>query len=262
MVMMCASSSIHKTVKDVWITHFQGKMWTSVAANVIGVVFLLTFYVFLFGLQSLKKFETKDVITITHEEESTNFAPSGITPAKNRSNCLALILAITIFTYNPLSGKGWKGGSNFPYSMALDNFCKDMFGDKLIKCVEENTFMANDILVSDSYRFKPLYKDSKIDELFDADSIQSVDVQVHYLDNSNRMAHVLYPEPGVISQRIFSSFHLTLNNTFTYDILISDPKLMFTTTRHGSFPTTLIPLEKGSGIKVLFIKVVKHSISL
>ena len=75
---MRASSSIYKTVKDVWRTHFGRKMWKSVAANLIGVVFLLIIYVLLFGHQSLKKFKTKDVLTITHEE-STN-TPSGITP--------------------------------------------------------------------------------------------------------------------------------------------------------------------------------------
>ena len=78
--MMCAISSIHKTVKDVWRTHFRGKMWMSVVGNVIGVVFLLTIYVSSFGLESLEKFEMEDVITITHEEETTNFIPSGITP--------------------------------------------------------------------------------------------------------------------------------------------------------------------------------------
>ena len=77
MVMMC---SIYKTVKDVWRTHFRGKMWMSFVCNVIGVVFLLTIYVFSFGLESLEKFEMEDVITITHEEESTNLIPSGITP--------------------------------------------------------------------------------------------------------------------------------------------------------------------------------------
>ena len=155
-----------------------------------------------------------------------------------------------------MSGKGWKGKSNFPFSMALDNFCKDKSGVKLIKCVEENAYMANYILVSDSYRFKPLYKDSKIDKLFAADSNQSVDVQIHYFDNSNGIAHVLYPEPGVISSNLInSSFSLTLNNTFNYDIMISDPKLTINTLWHGSFPITIIPLEKGTGLKIFFLKV-------
>ena len=140
--------------------------------------------------------------------------------------------------------------------MALDNFCKDKSEDKLIKCVEENAYMANYILVSDSYRFKPLYKDNKIDKLFAADSNQSVDVQIHYFDNSNGIAHVLYPEPGVISSNLInSSFSLTLNNTFTYDIMISDPKLTINTLWHGSFPITIIPLEKGTGLQIFFLKV-------
>ena len=77
---MHTSNSNYKTVKNVWKTHFGRKMWNSVAANVIGVVCLLTIYVFSFGLESLEKFEMEDVITITHEEESTKFIPSGITP--------------------------------------------------------------------------------------------------------------------------------------------------------------------------------------
>ena len=75
---MRTSNSNYKTVKNVWRTHFGRNMWKSVAANVIGVVFLLTIYVFLFGVESLKKFETKDVITIAHEE-NTIIPPPGIT---------------------------------------------------------------------------------------------------------------------------------------------------------------------------------------
>ena len=66
---MCALSSICATIKYAWKTHF-GNVWKSIAGNAIGVVCLLTIYVFLFGLQSLKKFRTKDVITIAHEENT------------------------------------------------------------------------------------------------------------------------------------------------------------------------------------------------
>ena len=79
---MRTSNSNYKTVKNVWRTHFGRKMWKSVAANVIGVVSLLSIYVFLFGVESLKKFETKDVITIAHEE-NTIIPPPGITPDIN-----------------------------------------------------------------------------------------------------------------------------------------------------------------------------------
>ena len=155
-----------------------------------------------------------------------------------------------------MRGEGWKGGSNYTIFSALDNFCKVKSGDKLIKCVEENAYMANDILVSDVYtRFKPIYKNGKIDQLFAADSNQSVDVQVHYLENVNGLTHVLYPEPGVISKLIVSSLHLTLNNTFSYYIIIGDPKLMFTTSRPGSIPTTFMPLDKGTGINLIFLQV-------
>ena len=115
--------------------------------------------------------------------------------------------------------------------------------------------MANDILVSDS-RFKPFYKNGKIDQLIADDSNLSVDVQVHYSDNNNGMAHVLYPEPGVISKLMFSSWFLTLNNTFDYYIIIGDPKFRLITSRPGSIPTTFIPLEKGTGMNILFMKVV------
>ena len=63
---MRALSSICSMIKYVWKAHFGN--------NAVGVICLLTIYVFLFGFQSLKKFETKDVITIEHEE-NTLFAP-------------------------------------------------------------------------------------------------------------------------------------------------------------------------------------------
>ena len=71
--MQHAFSSICSMIRYVCKAHF-GKVWKSVAINAVGVICLLTIYVFLFGFQSLKKFETKDVITIEHEE-NTLFAP-------------------------------------------------------------------------------------------------------------------------------------------------------------------------------------------
>ena len=66
---MRALSSICSMIKYVWKAHF-GKVWKSVANNAVGVICLLTIYVFLFGLQSLKKIRTNDVITIAHDEDA------------------------------------------------------------------------------------------------------------------------------------------------------------------------------------------------
>ena len=152
-----------------------------------------------------------------------------------------------------MSGYGWKGSTDYLFEQALVTFCKDESGDKLIKCVEDNVHMARDIFISD-IQFKPVYKDDNIDQLFAAESNQSIDVQPRYLDNYNGMAHVLYPEPGVLSKQMLSTLQVTLNNTLFYYIVIGDPKFMFNTMRPDTVPTTLIKLDKGTGRNLLFLK--------
>ena len=163
------------------------------------------------------------------------------------------LLAIFINAYNPLSGYGWKGSTDYLFEQALVTFCKDESGDKLIKCVEDNVYMARDIFISD-IQFKPVYKENDIDHLSAAESNQSLYVQ-YYVDNYNGMALVLYPEPGIISKQTLTSLQLTLNNTIFYYIVIGDPNFMFNTIRPDTFPITLIKLEKGTGLNMLFLKV-------
>ena len=152
-----------------------------------------------------------------------------------------------------MSGDGWKGASEYPFGHALVTLCKDKSGDNLIKCVEDNVYMAKDFFMSD-FKFKPVYKEDNIDHLSAAESNQSLYVQ-YYVDNYNGMALVLYPEPGIISKQTVSSLQLTLNNTIFYYIVIGDPNFMFNTIRPDTFPITLIKLEKGTGLNMLFLKV-------
>ena len=241
---MRALSSICSRIKYAWKTHF-GNVWKSIAGNAIGVICLLTIYVFLFGFQSLKKFKTKDVITIEHEE-NTLIAPGKTlflffsVSALDYSDLIDFLLAIFIISYNPLSGLGW----HYMH-------CEGKSGDKLMKCVEDNVYMEKDILIS-YYKIKSLT--GKFDLQFAADSSKSIEVQPHYLDNYNGMAHVLYPEPGVISKQMLSTLQVTLNNSLYYYIMIGDPKFMFNTMRPDTVPTTLIKLDKGTGQNILFLK--------
>ena len=249
---MRALSSICSRIRYAWKTHF-GNVWKSIAGNAIGVICLLTIYVFLFGFQSLKKFKTKDVITIEHEE-NTLIAPGKtflfyssfifFVSTLGSSDLIDFLLAIFIISYNPLSGLGW----HYMH-------CEGKSGDKLIKCVEDNVYMEKDILIS-YYKIKSLT--GKFDLQFAADSSKSIEVQPHYLDNINGMAHVMYPEPGVISKQMLSTLRLTLNNSVFYYIVIGDPKFMFNTFRLDLMPTTLIKLEKGTGQNILFLKVCNH----
>ena len=167
-------------IKDAGKTHFGGNVWKSVAGNVIGVVGLLTIYVFLFGLQSLKKFEMEDVITIAHEESTINTPGDTFEQGHSSIRCIYLS-AILIIAYNPLNGAGWKAAGVNVVGDTIISLCRDESGDKLIKCVEENVYMTNDILITDSHKFN---------------------MQPHYLDNYNGMAHELYPKPGVISKQL------------------------------------------------------------
>ena len=90
---MRAPSSMCSRIRYAWKTHF-GNVWKSIAGNAIGVICLLTIYIFLFGFQSLKKFKTKDVITIEHEE-NTLIAP-GKTLLVHLSYLLVLVIAVIL----------------------------------------------------------------------------------------------------------------------------------------------------------------------
>ena len=138
---------------------------------------------------------------------------------------------------------GWK----------TSNCIKD---DNIFACIEENGYSAQDILVSKEIdKFKPIFKNGKIVELFAAASNQSIKLQKYYLNNNNVMVHVLRAEYGIISNNYATTFGLHLNNSLNYFIIIHDPKIAITTSMTGIIPRFFVVLEKGQGLVYISLKV-------
>ena len=158
-------------------------------------------------------------------------------------------------TQNPAIGVGWKEAKSFQQlTQAPETECDGETGDKLIKCIEENAYSASDIIIP-NLRFQPIHKDDKVDHYFASDTNQSIYVHSHYNDNYNGMTHVLYADPGVISEQLNLTLQLLLNNTFSYFFIVTDPNLLVATARPDSVPMTIITIEKETGTRFLFFKV-------
>ena len=133
--------------------------------------------------------------------------------------------------------------------------CDGRNGNTYFDCIEENTFSASDILVSKKdYKFKPVYKENKLVELYNAASNQSIKIRSFYSNYVNALLHSLEVDSGVISTNL-STMDLYLNNSYSYFIILTDSKLMTASARPDSVPRLFAKVDAGTGYNVMFIKV-------
>ena len=197
-------------------------MWKLAVSNVIVIIGLLVCYVYLFGVISLKRYLEKDVIIISHEEDSGIIKPGEDFYFHLFRSFYQFILGILVVPINPPTGKGWKNISETEEFM-----CDGRNGNTYFDCIEENTFSASDILVSKKdYKFKPVYKENKLVELYNAASNQSIKIRSFYSNYVNALLHIhsLEVDSGVISTNL-STMDLYLNNSYSYFIILTDSKL-------------------------------------
>ena len=138
---------------------------------------------------------------------------------------------------------------------------------ELIDIIEENAHSPNDIFITNTNnKFNPVFEKSKIVELFSASSKESIKVKPYYANDVNAIAYNLLFEPGTISQKLGvdsvammidqnSTLQLFLNNSLTYYVIFTDPKLMISSMRPDPVPRLLLKVEKGENNDLLFMKV-------
>ena len=130
--------------------------------------------------------------------------------------------------------------------------CKDEREAKLMKCVEQNSLSISDISLQYTEGYPGAHD---FDHYFDASSNESIDIRTLFVNHVNGNAFRLLPHPGVVTEKMTSTVHLFMNNTFSYYFIISDPKLIVATARPDSVPTIMLKLERDIGRRYLFIKV-------
>ena len=134
--------------------------------------------------------------------------------------------AITILPANPINGLGFK--------RANYTNCTKTNGEKLIQCVEENTFTGKETFIGQLKHF---------------------DVQLFYVnDEFHGLGQSVKIKYGVIKKSLARTIFLKMNPNITYEIAITDPKLQFSSYTPDSIPTSLITLKKNAGFAVLFLK--------
>ena len=136
--------------------------------------------------------------------------------------------------------------------------CDGINGNTYFDCIEENTFSASDILVTeDDNKFKPVYKENKLAKLYNAASgasDKSIKVHSFYSNSINAMLHSLEVDSGVISTDL-KTMELYLNNSYSYFIILTDSKLMTASARPDSVPRLFVKVNAGTGSNIMFIKV-------
>ena len=137
---------------------------------------------------------------------------------------------------------------------------------ELIDIIEENAHSPNDIFITNkNNKFNPVFENNRIVELFSASSNESIKVRSYFANDVNAIAYNLLFEPGTISQKLGvdgmnidqnSTLQLFLNNSLTYYVIFTDPKLMISSMRPDPVPRLLLKVEKGKNNYLLFMKVI------
>ena len=152
---------------------------------------------------------------------------------------------------------GWK---------SLDFFnCMTLSDDQMIACIEKYAYSANEIFIAnENHKFNPIYFNNKIVGLFSASSNQSIKIKSYYFHEVNGMANTLEVESGIMSQTFNarrglvdqdSTLQLFLNNSISYYVQFTDPKLMIASMRPDTVPRLYIHLKPGAQNRFMFIKV-------
>ena len=114
-----------------------------------------------------------------------------------------------------------------------DNECKLLNGIHFVKCIDEHSYSTKEIFNARGYSF-----------------IQ----QPFFTNVYSGLNHPLYPERGMISNRR-STLAISFNPNLTFSVVVTDPKLEFTSTNPDTFPKSLVLLAKNSGSVNLYLKV-------
>ena len=155
--------------------------------------------------------------------------------------------AILIYANNVQSGMGWKSANKSLFDCGAET------DDRLTKCIEENSLSVNDISLTFSKGYSKTGQWD--DELLPTNSYQSMDIRTHFANHISGMAHLVLSNTGAITEQIASTLHLHLNNTFSYFVVISDPKVLAPSVRPDSIPRIVMKIDEGTGWRYLFIKV-------
>ena len=102
----------------------------------------------------------------------------------------------------------------------------------LIEFVQDNSYTASDIFVGQENREATLNKSFRI--------------QTFYANKHSSLCHSVTLEPGVITPEISSTFRLFLNNTLSYYIVMTDPKLSINTARLDTVPRIIFRKNNGT----------------
>ena len=105
------------------------------------------------------------------------------------------ILVITLIPLNPNTGLGWRS------KKAGEMNCKGKNGKEFIKCVEDNSYASMNM---------------------------TSDAEHLYVDYYNAISQILQMEPGDISNDPRTTIHIAINDSLTYHIIVSDPKMQWT----------------------------------
>ena len=152
---------------------------------------------------------------------------------------------------DPVTSLGWKTYGD----------CMINLDDEMVNCVEENAYSAQDVFISnENNKFNPIYEKGKIAEIFAASLNQSIKVKPFYANQYNAIVYDLVAEAGVMSQKLsvdegYLTNFLILNNSISYFISFTDPKLMIASMRPDPVPRLWLELDVGKQNYVVYVKV-------
>ena len=130
---------------------------------------------------------------------------------------------------NPSTGGSWK---------YLPDWTKAE--KNLIKFVQDNSYTASDIFVAQENR-EATFR-----------------IKTFYTNKHIPFSHAVTVEPGVITPEISSTFRLNLNNTLSYYIIMTDPKLSINNARLDTVPRIIFRKNNGTEPPTfLYLKVYK-----
>ena len=151
---------------------------------------------------------------------------------------------------NQVSGKGWKS----------DFDCHNLTGEKLITCIEEETYTARDVLALNDGPFKPVYENDKIIKLFLSATKQTITVTPGLTNCFSAMAYYLTLDNGVISSNLDATLYLNLNNNLSYWFRFADPKLLINSPRPDTVPC--LNIKKSDNLQHVYVLKVPYIIDI
>ena len=141
---------------------------------------------------------------------------------------------ITIYPNNPVTNLAYKTANN-------ETPCTGTIGDQYIKCMENETYSAEDIFPFNKGHFK---------------------VRSYYIGNSHGMVHSVTIDPGVILTSSARTLTIKMNPNISYVIVMTDPKLRFMISNPKVVPRTVLILGKNSGTIQLYLQVINFDVRI